>query len=304
MLRNLTIEEYRAERDAGQDEPGMNWTTPAEPADPGARLWDEGRICWRAMVSGRRLFPLAPALAAPGRPASCRSDSRGRAWIARAAAREEANAASAMMLEWRDQSPRQSGRNRIPADAWFDCAGRCAATHRQDRRGASVSSCSRPRDAEPAVPRCAVACAPAAARSWSCADDWDRAAGSVAWLQAHPRPGLYLRQVDIPGVDTKFIEDQRGLLAELLDLVLPARADRRIRPAARRNFRRALRLPRQAAARPLSPARPPRPAGARTDGYHRCPPSSFAGWSPPVRGCSSPRTRSTASLSRTAGQPW
>src|SRR5690606_29459405 len=34
----------------------------------------------------------------------------------------------------------------------------------------------------------------------------------------------YLRQLDIPGVDTKFIEAHRGLLMELLDVVLPEAA--------------------------------------------------------------------------------
>src|SRR4029077_504892 len=39
-------------------------------------------------------------------------------------------------------------------------------------------------------------------------------------------PGMYLRQVDVPGVDTKFIEQHRGVLAELLDLQLaPDRID-------------------------------------------------------------------------------
>lgn len=41
------------------------------------------------------------------------------------------------------------------------------------------------------------------------------------WFVAHPRPELYLRQLDIPGVDTKFIESHRNLLGELLDIVLP-----------------------------------------------------------------------------------
>jgi len=44
----------------------------------------------------------------------------------------------------------------------------------------------------------------------------------VDWLQHHPRPGVYLRQVDLPGVHSKFIEAHRGILAELLDLALPA----------------------------------------------------------------------------------
>jgi hypothetical protein len=53
------------------------------------------------------------------------------------------------------------------------------------------------------------------------ADRWERLLAVVAWLQAHPRPGVYLRQVDVPGVDSKFIEAHRGVLAELLDLALP-----------------------------------------------------------------------------------
>jgi hypothetical protein len=46
----------------------------------------------------------------------------------------------------------------------------------------------------------------------------------VDWLEAHPRPNVYLRQVDIPGVDSKFIEAHRGVLMQWLDLVLPALA--------------------------------------------------------------------------------
>ncbi|HLF96693.1 MAG TPA: Wadjet anti-phage system protein JetD domain-containing protein, partial [Methylococcaceae bacterium] len=56
------------------------------------------------------------------------------------------------------------------------------------------------------------------------ANDWPLLLEVVAWLLAHPRPGIYLRQVDIPGVHSKFIEGRRGALAELLDLALPAEA--------------------------------------------------------------------------------
>jgi hypothetical protein len=53
------------------------------------------------------------------------------------------------------------------------------------------------------------------------AHEWPRLLDVVAWLQAHPRPGVYLRQVDLPRVDSKFIEAHRGVLAALLDLALP-----------------------------------------------------------------------------------
>jgi len=42
------------------------------------------------------------------------------------------------------------------------------------------------------------------------------------WFGAHPRPGIYLRQLDTAGVDTKFIEARKGLLAGLLDRVMRA----------------------------------------------------------------------------------
>ncbi len=40
----------------------------------------------------------------------------------------------------------------------------------------------------------------------------------------HPRPDLYIRQLDIAGVDTKFIEQHKAILTELLDIILPETA--------------------------------------------------------------------------------
>lgn len=48
--------------------------------------------------------------------------------------------------------------------------------------------------------------------------DWDQILAVLSWFAEHPRSGLCLRQLDIPGVDTKFIEARKPLLSELLDL--------------------------------------------------------------------------------------
>ncbi|MCY0908435.1 MAG: DUF2220 family protein [Sulfobacillus thermotolerans] len=50
--------------------------------------------------------------------------------------------------------------------------------------------------------------------------DWPRLIKVVDWIRDHPRSGVYLRQVDVPGVDTKFLETHRGILMEILDQVL------------------------------------------------------------------------------------
>ena len=72
------------------------------------------------------------------------------------------------------------------------------------------------------------------------ADRWDKLLATVRWIDERQSPGMYLRQVDVPGVDTKFIERHRGVLAELLDLQLdPDRFDADATDfAARYRFRR------------------------------------------------------------------
>jgi hypothetical protein len=52
-------------------------------------------------------------------------------------------------------------------------------------------------------------------------DRWDRLLSVLTWLIEHPHSGLYVRQLEIAGVDTKFIENVRGLLTELLTVILP-----------------------------------------------------------------------------------
>lgn len=46
--------------------------------------------------------------------------------------------------------------------------------------------------------------------------NWERLLGVVAWLKENPRSGLYLRQVPVLGIDTKFIEPRAALIDELL----------------------------------------------------------------------------------------
>lgn len=56
------------------------------------------------------------------------------------------------------------------------------------------------------------------------AGSWAQVLAATGWLRDHGGRGLYLRQVDAPGVDTKFVEQHRPLLADLLDVLLPPQA--------------------------------------------------------------------------------
>ncbi len=47
-------------------------------------------------------------------------------------------------------------------------------------------------------------------------EDFERLAGMLAWLEANPASGLYLRQLPVPGLDSKWLETRTRLLADLL----------------------------------------------------------------------------------------
>ena len=56
--------------------------------------------------------------------------------------------------------------------------------------------------------------------------EWPQICDTVTWIDLNWRPRMYVRQVDVPGVDTKFIERNLGTLSELLDRQLdPHRID-------------------------------------------------------------------------------
>ena len=51
-------------------------------------------------------------------------------------------------------------------------------------------------------------------------NDWPRLLRTLDWMVANPRPQCYLRQISLPEIDTKFIEQHKKLLAEWLDMLL------------------------------------------------------------------------------------
>ncbi len=53
-------------------------------------------------------------------------------------------------------------------------------------------------------------------RALEVADSWPTLLSAYRWLRAARGSGHYLREITAPGVDTKFVERHRSLLAQLL----------------------------------------------------------------------------------------
>jgi hypothetical protein len=167
----------------------------------------------RAAVTDAAAKPLRLSLKAPA--ASDLSDrfEAVRDWV-----RAVADAPQ-VRIEWREWHHRVQGTQRLPAAVWLDTLHDALAFIGKARQAQRFEAVWRQTAA--AQPPLLAWLHRRPLQALDLADCWERLLAVVAWLQAHPRPGVYLRQVDEPGVDSKFIEAHRGVLAELLDLALP-----------------------------------------------------------------------------------
>lgn len=50
---------------------------------------------------------------------------------------------------------------------------------------------------------------------------WSKLLSVADWFIAHPRPDIFVRQIDLPDIDSKFIEQHKTQLTVLLDALLP-----------------------------------------------------------------------------------
>jgi hypothetical protein len=125
-------------------------------------------------------------------------------------------------VEWQELRHRVQGAQKLPASVWVetieDALSWLGKRREWERFSAQVSTT---RQTYPALLPW-LEKRPLQALELS--TEWARLLAVVAWLVEHPRPRIYLRQVDLPGVHSKFIEAHRSVLAELLDLALPADA--------------------------------------------------------------------------------
>lgn len=193
----------------------MNWTRPADLRAQVQKLWDRGDLL-ASLVTGDSLFPKRLALKSPSSTEMADRFDEVRAWIV------EIRAMPRCRVEMREFRHRVFGANAVPQEAWIDTVEDALALIGKQRDAARFTALLEvTRKRQPPLLGW-LAKRPLWALELS--GEWGRLLEIVAWLQAHPRPGVYLRQVDIPGIHSKFIEDHRGALSALLDSVLPPEA--------------------------------------------------------------------------------
>lgn len=190
----------------------MSWTTPADLRAQVSKLWDRGELL-AGVAQGAGLFPKRLVLKGPTSTEIGDRFDEVRQWST--ALRGIAHC----RLTMREFRHRVFGANTLPDEAWidsFDDAIAFIGKERETARFSALLDVTRQRE-----PRLIAWLAKRPLRALELAEVWDRLLDVCVWLDAHPRPAVYLRQMDIADVHTKFIETYRGVLAELLDCVLP-----------------------------------------------------------------------------------
>ena len=193
----------------------MSWTQPADLRAQLLKLWSRGDVL-ASLVSGESLFPLRLTLKSPTSAEMSERFDEVRQWIS------TLRAADGYRVTLREFRHRVFGTNSVPHEVWvdsLDAALMLIGKRRDATRFAALLDTTHQR--QPPLLDWLVK---RPLRALELAEEWTRLLDIVDWLKANPRPGVYLRQVDIAGVHSKFIEAHRGVLAELADRVLPPEA--------------------------------------------------------------------------------
>jgi hypothetical protein len=196
-----------------------SWTTPADVLALLRRRWQAGTFLI-ALASGQVFEPLGVPLRGPAPGEMAARLGEVQAW----AEQWQRPYRTPVRIEHARVGGRVIGSNAIPCRVWIDSYEELwslLGVSRDVRRFTELAEATR-EECPQLVP-------------WMTAHpmqvlgleaSWAKIFGTVRWIDEQQQPGTYLRQVDVPGVDTKFIEQHRGVLASLLDLQLdPARVD-------------------------------------------------------------------------------
>lgn len=190
----------------------MAWMQLADLRCQAQKLWDNGMLL-RALILDHDPFPKRFPLKSPTSRELVERFDEARQWIAAIQKQDD------FRIETRELNHRVIGTNAIPRYAWIDSleqAFRITGKNRQAGQFQRIVGLCQQRN--PALLEW-IQEFPLKALQLESA--WPELLDIIDWFRSHPLPDVYLRQIDIPGVHSKFIEQHRGTLINLLDLSLP-----------------------------------------------------------------------------------
>jgi hypothetical protein len=190
----------------------MPWTTPSDIQAKVRRLWESGRVL-AAGLKGESLFPVSFSLAHPGPEDLSNRFEDARRWIQELEAGAKSAKGFGYDIVSTEINNRRIGRNSLPTSVAFPAEADALRLIGKVREAALFRSLSALTLEK--LPELGPWMISKPMKLLDHAEKWDRLLAILLWLRKNPRPEIYVRQMDLPGVDTKFIESCEGILTEL-----------------------------------------------------------------------------------------
>lgn len=180
------------------------------------RRWIDGSLL-RGLANGLEFEPIAKPVKGPPVMSLAERLSEVQAWVRHLVDGSRSRGEELYEIEWRTVGGRHFGANELPRRlrvttpqaVWTLLGVGREVAHFEAMLGSA---------GDPAI-EAWVRDHPH--RALALKSQWPQLLSCVEWIRRNNGHDLYLRQIDLPGVDTKFIEQNCRELAALLDLVLP-----------------------------------------------------------------------------------
>lgn len=190
----------------------MIWSTSADVRTKVQRRWDDGTLL-RAYAAGEPGPRIEVPLRRPGPRELGERLGEVQEWAREL--EQGSRDGARFRLEHAEIGGRLVGRNRLPSRAVVETYAQAWALLGVARQVTVYDEVLGVVAAEPVV-RAWVGARPLEALGLH--GEWARLLAAYRWLDEHRGSGRYLREISAPGVDTKYAERHRSVLAQLLDV--------------------------------------------------------------------------------------
>jgi hypothetical protein len=194
--------------------PRGKWTTLSQVKSTLAKKWSSGAVL-KDFIESADLFPFRIPLRGPGPNDLSRQFDLARKWVQQF---RNAGTTQPFRVEWQQTDYRILGRNELPVSVVFESRENLLRyINRTSDFRLFAESAGKVLAAFPVLKEWILK-HPFAVIRYSA--DLKRLIRVAVWMKTTPKPGLYLRQLSLPDIDTKFLETHKKILAEWFDHIL------------------------------------------------------------------------------------
>lgn len=195
--------------------PSNKWTQVSQLRTKLRARWDSGQLlAERLKPTG--LFPLRLSLSIPNAQDMLNYFSEVNNWIDSFKPLAQING---FHVEWKTCQHRQLGRNELPCALVINDLASCIDY--LDKRKASLLFDQHAKQLLSQLPQLYSWVLKYPLRLLELSQELNKLTAFILWRLAHPKPHIYLRQLSLPGINTKYLEQYQKTCSEWLDLCLP-----------------------------------------------------------------------------------